>query len=154
VTSERKPERTNRKEFLNRLLTGWILLTGLPVLYAITSYIIPPRRKEKPVKSLAIGSLESIPKNGSRVVRLNRKPIIVIRSSGDELKAFSGMCTHLGCLVEFKPDPGEFRCNCHGSVFDAAGKNISGPAPRPLARYAVTVENAEVTITTTESSVE
>jgi Rieske Fe-S protein len=140
--------------FLNRLLAGWIALTGLPILYAITSYVIPPRGKEKSVQSLAIGNIESIPKNGSRVVRLNRKPVIVIRSSGDELSAFSGSCTHLGCLVEFKPGPGEFHCNCHGSIFDSAGKNISGPAPRPLPRYAVMVENAEVTVTTTESSIE
>ncbi|MGZ3235917.1 MAG: ubiquinol-cytochrome c reductase iron-sulfur subunit [Burkholderiaceae bacterium] len=54
-----------------------------------------------------------------------------------------GICTHLGCVPLFRPEPGAadigpewpggFYCPCHGSKFDLAGrvfKNV--PAPRNL----------------------
>ncbi len=47
------------------------------------------------------------------------------------LYAISAICTHLGCTVA-RQEGGDFFCPCHGSRFDAHGKNISGPAPRPL----------------------
>jgi len=47
------------------------------------------------------------------------------------LFALSAICTHLGCTVA-QQEEGGFFCPCHGSRFDAHGKNVSGPAPRPL----------------------
>lgn len=46
------------------------------------------------------------------------------------LYAISAVCTHLGCIVN--RHEGKFECPCHGSVFDAAGNVVSGPAPRAL----------------------
>jgi len=48
------------------------------------------------------------------------------------LYAISAICTHLGCIVAAQPEGGYF-CPCHGSRFDASGKNVAGPAPKPLA---------------------
>ncbi len=47
------------------------------------------------------------------------------------LYAISAICTHLGCTVAAQEGGGYF-CPCHGSRFDPTGKNISGPAPKPL----------------------
>lgn len=52
------------------------------------------------------------------------------RSIKEEFLVLIGICTHLGCSPEFKPDPGElgetwqggFYCACHGSRFDLAGR--------------------------------
>lgn len=41
-------------------------------------------------------------------------------------------CTHLRCRVA--PAEGGFSCPCHGSRYDAEGRPVSGPAPRPLSR--------------------
>lgn len=41
-----------------------------------------------------------------------------------------GLCTHLGCIPAWKME--QWRCACHGGVFNASGKNIFGPPPRPL----------------------
>lgn len=49
----------------------------------------------------------------------------------DGLYAISAVCTHLGCIVSAQ-DEGGFFCPCHGSRFDADGKVVAGPAPRPL----------------------
>lgn len=54
-----------------------------------------------------------------------------------------GICTHLGCVPTFRPDPrpldlgtkwlGGYFCPCHGSRFDLAGRVYRGvPAPTNL----------------------
>lgn len=51
------------------------------------------------------------------------------------------LCTHLGCIPSFRPEPGSvgpdwpggFYCPCHGSKFDLAGRVYKGsPAPTNL----------------------
>lgn len=56
--------------------------------------------------------------------------VFVLRSDDGAFRALSAVCTHLGCTVDRVGDG--FRCPCHGSAFDAEGRNRSGPAPRPL----------------------
>lgn len=53
--------------------------------------------------------------------------------------AFSPRCTHLGCAYHWQANRNEFVCPCHGSVFSKNGDVVSGPANRPLDRYAVKV---------------
>ena len=65
------------------------------------------------------------------------RPAPIRRSSsicpGGELRAFSQKCTHLGCVVYYKPDTGEMECPCHEGVFDArTGDVLAGPPQRAL----------------------
>ena len=62
--------------------------------------------------------------------------LFVVRQD-DDFHVISAVCTHLGCTVQWKPDRKTFDCPCHGSRFEADGTNVSGPAPRPLAWFAV-----------------
>ncbi|RJR26578.1 MAG: hypothetical protein C4582_01580 [Desulfobacteraceae bacterium] len=57
---------------------------------------------------------------------------VYLLKNGDELKAVSARCTHLGCLVNYNPISRRFECPCHGSVYDATGKRIAGPASKDL----------------------
>ena len=73
---------------------------------------------------------------------------------GPVLHAVSAVCTHLGCTVraealsqpETKTVDGKplklthrFLCPCHGSRYNGDGTNVSGPAPRPLAWYHLSI---------------
>jgi ubiquinol-cytochrome c reductase iron-sulfur subunit len=60
------------------------------------------------------------------------------RSIKPEILVLVGICTHLGCIPTYRPDPasieadwpGGFFCSCHGSKFDLAGRVFKGvPAP-------------------------
>lgn len=55
-------------------------------------------------------------------------------------------CTHAGCSVALKPDIKQLYCGCHGSTYNQDGKNIGGPAPRPLGHYEVKIVNGDITI--------
>ena len=49
--------------------------------------------------------------------------------------AYSGKCPHLGCGYKWRTHKqlGQvFLCPCHLSIYDASGKVLDGPAPRPL----------------------
>ncbi len=66
-------------------------------------------------------------------------------SLGEEFVAYSAVCTHLGCIVQYKPDQDDIYCPCHAGIFDLSGKNVSGPPPRPLPRVEIEVtEDGEV----------
>ncbi len=45
-----------------------------------------------------------------------------------------GICTHLGCIPNRDDvvQPGGYLCACHGSVYDASGRILRGPAPENL----------------------
>jgi Rieske Fe-S protein len=64
-------------------------------------------------------------------------------------------CTHLGCAVTYNP-PGQpkgkdkFFCFCHQSVYDIDGKNIAGPAPKPLFSYTVDIVDGQLAINVAE----
>ncbi len=68
----------------------------------------------------------------------------VLKISDKEIVAFSPWCTHLGCAYHWDAQKREFLCPCHSSVFGMDGKVRSGPAPRPLDRYEVKLENTRV----------
>ena len=59
-------------------------------------------------------------------------------SDEEGLYAISAVCTHLGCVVS-RQEEGSFFCPCHGSRFDAHGKVIKGPAPKPLVHFELIV---------------
>lgn len=61
---------------------------------------------------------------------------------GDDVVAYSTVCTHQGCTVEYDADSQVLACPCHGSSFDPAdgGAVVSGPADEPLATVPVVVD--------------
>jgi Rieske Fe-S protein len=74
-----------------------------------------------------------------------KKPIIVSRLSETSVAAYSSKCTHFGCEVPL-PANNEIKCQCHGSMFDAAGKVTHGPASKDLAQFAATIEGSIITV--------
>jgi cytochrome b6-f complex iron-sulfur subunit len=58
----------------------------------------------------------------------------------DGLLALYWKCPHLGCTVPWAPNFQEFRCPCHGSIYDLNGIVLGGPAPRPLDLMAIEVQ--------------
>lgn len=64
-------------------------------------------------------------------------PALLIRTDTGELRAFTAVCSHLNCTVQFDGARRRIWCACHQGVFDLEGRNVSGPPPRPLTKYYV-----------------
>ncbi len=75
------------------------------------------------------------------------RELAYIRKGKDgSLSAISASCTHLGCVVSWIEDEAIFKCPCHDGRFDADGRVISGPPPRPLKRHPVKIEEGLILI--------
>src|SRR5262249_59624958 len=63
---------------------------------------------------------------------------------GDRVRAFSTVCPHLGCGIDWNDDTKTFECPCHGSYFDASGTRAGGPSPRDMDELDVITKNNEI----------
>jgi cytochrome b6-f complex iron-sulfur subunit len=71
------------------------------------------------------------------------KPLILSQPVAGTIVGMSAICTHAGCTVMVAGS--QLVCPCHGSVYKAAdGSNVSGPAPSPLPRVAVHVQDGVI----------
>jgi Rieske Fe-S protein len=87
-------------------------------------------------------ALGDVPAGGGVVVR--KAGVVVTRSAGGDVHAFSATCTHQGCTVS-GVSGGTINCPCHGSRFDAAtGRVVQGPATKALPRIDVRVSGNDV----------
>jgi thiosulfate dehydrogenase [quinone] large subunit len=76
-------------------------------------------------------------------------PAWVVHPSGSHFIAFDAVCTHAGCTVEYDPTAVQFRCPCHGGVFDAlTGQVLQGPPPSPLRGIPVQVTDGQLRVDT------
>lgn len=70
-------------------------------------------------------------------------PDVVVRLADGKLTAFSAICTHAGCTVDYAG--GVLVCPCHGSQFSAeTGAVLQGPAVTPLARKRVIQQGGQI----------
>jgi thiosulfate dehydrogenase [quinone] large subunit len=71
----------------------------------------------------------------------------VVHTSASTFVAFSAICTHAGCTVQYDASNVQFACPCHGGVFDArTGQVLQGPPPTPLPSIPVQVVNGKIRI--------
>ncbi len=63
----------------------------------------------------------------------------VVRTS-EGFVALLARCTHLGCTPRWLELERKFKCPCHGSGYTADGVNFEGPAPSPLVRLGISLD--------------
>lgn len=134
----------NRRHFVNLFLGGSLLGTAASLLYPVIRYLIPPRQAESLAKKTEAARVGEVAPNSAKLFKFGSSPALLVNTAEGQLRAFSAVCTHLTCTVQFESDTGTFYCPCHNGRFDLAGNVISGPPPRPLEEYAVEVVGSEI----------
>jgi Rieske Fe-S protein len=136
-----------RRSFLNWFLTTSAGAFIVSVLYPLSRYLIPPKAEESSAHTVTLAiKPQEVKTNSGQIVRFGSQPAILIKTPADELKAFAAACTHLACIVQYRPDLNHIWCACHNGHFDLNGKNIEGPPPKPLEEYAVNVRGDQIIV--------
>jgi Rieske Fe-S protein len=135
-----------------RGVVNWLLGTSaaafaLSVLYPVSRYLIPPPAGESTAASVIVPlKPDELKPNTGQIFKFGSRPGILVRTAAGELRAFSAVCTHLNCTVQYRPDLGEIWCACHNGHFNLNGKNVAGPPPRPLEPYVVNVRGTQIVV--------
>lgn len=149
-TATPKGPPVSRREFLNY---AWGAALGVVVIEAglASLFFALPRFKAGEFGGIfPVGTGSSMPPPDAPPVR-NLDGQFWLSNDTDGVRALWRVCTHLGCLYEWKDQTFRFECPCHGSKFHKDGKYIEGPAPRSLDQFQMTMAvDGQVTATTEE----
>ncbi len=69
---------------------------------------------------------------------------IFLAALPEGVTAFSAVCSHLGCIVDWDSKTEQFLCPCHGSKYDVNGNVIGGTAPAPLERLITEIKEEKI----------
>ena len=145
-----------RRTFMTRI-TGLIAgLIGFSLSIPLVGYVISPALRRLPRDWAEVGGVQDLPvgepKEFSYIVSQQDgwlkttavKSVWAVRESVGPVTVFSPLCPHLGCGYRWDSSERHFKCPCHNSVFDITGKVLGGPAPRPLDRLPMKVEEDRI----------
>ncbi len=138
---------SSRRGFVNVLLGAGFTSMVAWMLYPVVRYLIPPRTGEANVATVTLPwTPAEIKANSGRIFRFGSQPGILVKTPSGDLRAFTAVCTHLNCTVQYREDRQDIWCACHNGTYDLNGKNVSGPPPRPLEPYRVFVKGTEIVV--------
>jgi len=139
------PRPMGRRRFTVASL-GWLAL-GASAAACMAGFrrFLQPAVKTQAAHRLAVGPLSVLAEQppGTVLTRYKKEGVWLVRLE-DRLVAMSIACPHLGCALNWHADVRKFKCPCHGSGFDIRGMNLEGPAPGPMIRFGLRVEDGVV----------
>lgn len=154
----------DRRSFLKWATHGLGALFGVVLGVPAVAYVLDALNRPAPQRGLRrvarLGELE-VGKPRQVVIRDTRRDawtlhpddvvgrVWLIRREGDRVDAFTTVCPHLGCSVDWRPDQELFICPCHNGTFDVRGDlfnrpGINNPAPRGMDALECHVEGDDV----------
>ncbi len=135
-----------RRVFLDWLIKISGSALGAFVLYPVARYLVPPRMPEAATRRVVAAKQDELAPGSFKTFPFGAEPGILIRTADGGYRAFSAVCTHLGCTVQYRAANKSIWCACHNGAYDLEGRNVSGPPPRPLEPYVVHVVGDQVVV--------
>lgn len=135
-------EGITRREFLNY---AWLASLGIfTAELAGVSYLfaMPRFRAGEFGGVFPLGPVSGLPGIGVSPEKNSKGRFWFVRSEAG-VQALYVVCTHLGCLFQWRETENRFICPCHGSQFSRTGQYLAGPAPRSLDSFVVRLVDAQ-----------
>jgi cytochrome b6-f complex iron-sulfur subunit len=144
TTETKQPDNSlNRREFLLNLGTlGGLAVAAVGSLIYGLRFVLPAITPEE-VRRVRVTGLTELPEGKAAITTIAGVSFALVHRNGT-VRAFSAVCTHLGCQVQWEADDEQFFCPCHLGYFDADGQVVSGPPPRALDAYDVEIDGNNV----------
>ena len=133
-----------RRTFFRWVTTVAAGMIGIGLAIPLIGYVISPALKRREQTWVEVGSVGDLPVGDPKPLDYVQtiqdgwmeskvqKAVWAVKQADGQVTVFSPMCTHLGCGYRWEDADRKFKCPCHGSVYDADGKVLAGPAPRRL----------------------
>jgi Rieske Fe-S protein len=118
---------TSRRDFLSKIFITLGVVFGYGLLVVEGLLFIVPRKIKLPTVKIYAGRLNHYKIGTVQTYYDLEGNQILIKRDDAGLRAFSTVCPHLGCRVQWEEEKSEFFCPCHKGVFTSDGVGISGP---------------------------
>ena len=133
-----------RRKFLFTMLGGLGALIGAASAWPVFRFL-------SPIDSGDVGAQVLVPRGDvvlgkAHFFQYQGKPAVLLQPSPGNYVALSAVCTHLGCVIAWQEQAGEFLCPCHGGRFSAEGLVLGGPPPKPLDSFVVKLDGDQLKI--------
>jgi Rieske Fe-S protein len=140
------PAVPGRRDWLTALVGAGFAGSITSFLYPVLRFIFPPDVAESAANEVTAAKVSELPPNSGKIFKFGSRPGILLRTPTGEWRAFTAVCTHLNCTVQYRSDMRMIWCACHNGMYDLNGQVVSGPPPRPLEEYAVHFRSDEVVV--------
>ena len=143
-------ETVNKKTLSRRRLISYawigaaIIVVG-ELIGGTFAFLWPRKKQEKGEKIFIAGKVNDL--KVGEVIYFRKEKALVQRLEGGFL-AFSTVCPHLRCIVNWNEMQKRFECPCHGAKFNRNGEVLEGPPPRPLDLYKLQIVEEKLVIDT------
>jgi menaquinol-cytochrome c reductase iron-sulfur subunit len=152
-----------RRKFLKQLTGGISAVMGAVAAIPGLGFLAHPLRKEtvtgadEPLRVATKDQVEPGKPTRVNVVGQTRDAWLrsdsvklgacwLVRKPGGDVRAFSTVCPHLGCGIDWNDTTKKFDCPCHGSVFDLEGRCVEGPSPRGMDELEVVTSGEDIKV--------
>ncbi|MFQ5797208.1 MAG: ubiquinol-cytochrome c reductase iron-sulfur subunit [Bacteroidota bacterium] len=134
IKNGQKEDLISRRYFLE-IVSGGAIGIAAAGSVVLTAQFLSPNVLLEPSLKFKAGPTQNFPP--SSVTLIKDQKVFIVRAREGYFYALSSVCTHLGCLTHWKSEEAIIACPCHGSRFDKEGKVLKGPAPRPLPKFSM-----------------
>lgn len=143
------PKQTvSRRDFLGLAFKAVAGVVALEVGGAALSYYQPRSGQGDFGGVISAGAVEDFPPGSVTLITQGRFYLSRLEDGG--FLAIYQRCTHLGCTVPWEQTKRKFVCPCHSAEYDRTGEVLSPPAPRALDLFAVSIQDNQVLVDTSQ----
>ncbi len=140
------PAQPARRGFVKALLAGGVLASAASFIYPVLRYVVPPAATDIGGDNVVAAHLGELKPNSGKIFKFGSRPGLLILGADGEYHAMSAVCTHLSCTVQYRAETKQVWCACHNGTYDLAGRNVSGPPPRPLELFDVHLQGQDIVV--------
>src|SRR4030042_1497932 len=135
----------SRRKLITYAWLGAGVITLGELIGGTFAFLWPRRKDGKGEKVFVAGKVSDF--EVDKVAYFRKEKTFVLRLEGGFL-AFSAICPHLRCIVNWDEMSRKFDCPCHGAKFNRNGEVLEGPPPRPLDLYKLQIVEEKLVIDT------